>query len=99
MEKKRDVDDVGHIEFFTEFVKYFGLKRAVYLTGWAVLWGVAGVENGPEFREKLKAQGVSRATAFRIAQDFRRFQEHLEAKEGRSWAAPDLVSAILRSQF
>jgi hypothetical protein len=97
MEKRRDVDEVGDAEFLSEFVSFFGAKRAVQLAGWAVLWGATGVENGPEFRRKLEVQGLSRATAYRASFDFRRFKEHLEAKEGRPVPMAWLVSTLVAS--
>jgi hypothetical protein len=99
MEKKRDVDEVGDAELLSEFVSFFGAKRAVHLIGWAVLWGVTGVENGPDFRKKLAAQGVSRATAYRAALDFRRFGEHLESKEGRPVSMAWVVNTLVVSHF
>ncbi len=97
MEKRRDVEQVGNAEFLSEFVSFFGAKRAVQLAGWAVLWGVSGVENGPEFRRRLEAQGLSRATAYRASLDFRRFKEHLEAKDGRPVPMAWLVSTLVAS--
>jgi hypothetical protein len=99
MEKRREVDEVGDAELLSEFVNFFGAKRAVHLAGWAVLWGVAGVENGPEFRKRLAAQGVSRATAYRAALDFRRFGEHLEANGGRPVSMAWVVSTLVASHF
>jgi hypothetical protein len=97
MEKRREIDEVGDAEFLSEFVSFFGAKRAVQLAGWAVLWGVSGVENGPEFRRRLEAQGLSRATAYRASFDFRRFKEHLEAKDGRPVPMAWLVSTLVAS--
>ncbi len=97
MEKNRPVDQVGGAEFLSEFVSFFGARRAVQLAGWAVLWGVTGVENGPEFRRRLESQGLSRATAYRASLDFRRFKEHLEAKEGRPVPMAWVVSTLVAS--
>ncbi len=97
MEKKRDVDEVGDGELLSEFVSFFGAKRAVQLAGWAVVWGVTGVQNGPEFRRRLKAQGLSRATAYRASLDFRRFKDHLEARHGRLVPMPWLIATLVAS--
>lgn len=97
MEKKRDFEEVGDAELLSEFISFFGAKRAVQLAGWAVLWGVTGIENGPEFRRKLEAQGLSRATAYRASLDFRRFKEHLEAKDGRVVPMAWLVATLVAS--
>lgn len=72
------LDNMTQAEFIAEFVKFFGAQRAATLVGWAVLWGVQGIENGSDYRAKLEGQGLSRSTAFRASADFRRFREHLE---------------------
>jgi hypothetical protein len=97
MEKRRDVDAVGDAELLSEFVSFFGAKRAVQLAGWAVLWGVTGIENGPEFRKRLESQGLSRATSYRASLDFRRFKGHLESKDGRVVPMAWLVATLVAS--
>lgn len=74
------IDNMSDAEFFKEFVGFFGLKRALALAGWAVLFGVQGIENGPDYRAMLEAQGLSRSTAYRASADLRRFREHLEGQ-------------------
>lgn len=73
------LDGMSGTEFLREFVGFFGAHRAASLVGWAILWGVQGIENGPEFRAKLEAEGLSRATVYRASADFRRFRDHLES--------------------
>ncbi len=99
MEKRREIDEVPGGELLSDFVEFFGVKRAVYLIGWLFLWGVTGVENGPDFRKKLAAQGVSRATAYRAALDFRRFGEHIETKEGRPFSMAWVVDTLVASHI
>lgn len=72
------VDNMSDREFFDRFVGFFGLKRALSLAGWTILFGVAGIENGPEYRAMLEAKGLSRSTAYRASADLRRFRDHLE---------------------
>lgn len=74
------IDNIPGHEFMAEFVKFFGVKRAMSLIGWLILWGVRGIENGPEYRAELEAQGLSRTTAFRASADCKRFRDHLEKK-------------------
>lgn len=74
------LDGMSGADFIAEFVGFFGPQRAAALVGWAIIWGVRGIENGPEYRSMLEAQGLSRSTAFRASADFRRFRDHLEEK-------------------
>jgi hypothetical protein len=74
------LDNMSDLEFAERFCGFFGLKRALILVGWAVLFGVAGIENGPSYRAMLEEKGLSRSTAFRASADMKRFRDHLEAE-------------------
>lgn len=90
-ERRRIFEEVGEVEFMTEFFRFFGPHRALQLIGWAVVWGVRGIENTPEFREQLKAQGISRSTAYTAAMDFRRFKEWVEYRVGHPITDEELM--------
>jgi hypothetical protein len=95
LEKTREIDSVGNVEFFAEFVKFFGTRRAMELAGWAVLWGVTGkVDNIVEYRQELIARGMARSSVYRATLDFRKFREYLEGKEGVSFADMDVMRKI-----
>ncbi len=89
--RRRILDEVGAVEFMSEFFKFFGTGRALTLIGWVTLWGVQGIENGPEFREELKKRGISRATAYRAALDFRRFRQFVEFRVGHPVTTEELL--------
>lgn len=96
-ERRRIYEEMGDVEFMTEFFKFFGPRRAMQLMGWAVLWGVKGVEVGPEFREKLKVQGISQATAYRASLDFRRFRDFVEYRVGHPVTMDEIVAELRNS--
>jgi hypothetical protein len=70
-------------EIIGVMVEMFGLRHTLTLIGWAIRWGVQGIENGPEFRAKLKAEkgeGASRSAVYRASLDYRRFGDELETR-------------------
>lgn len=93
-ERRRLIAEVGTVEFMSELFSFFGPHRALQLMGWAVLWGVTGVENGPEFRAKLKERGISQATAYRASLDFRRFRDHVEFRMGHPVTMEEVLSEL-----
>jgi hypothetical protein len=94
----RVLDELGAVGFMTEFFRFFGTGRALQLIGWAALWGVQGVENGPEFREELQRRGISRATAYRAALDFRRFKQFVEARAGHPVTNEELIADLEQAE-
>jgi hypothetical protein len=95
MDKKRGVDDVGGLEIMTELFKMYGPKRGAELVGWAVVWGVSGaVKDMKALREDLEARGLSQATAYKAAADFRRLGERLEDKEHRPFTLPEIIQRL-----
>jgi hypothetical protein len=56
-----------------------GPKRAMELTGWAVVWGMNGETSGAELRRKLQAQGIAQSAAYRALDDYRRIGDALLA--------------------
>ncbi len=98
LERRRILDEVGTVEFMGEFFKFFGTGRALQLLGWAALWGVQGVENGPAFREELKRRGISRATAYRASLDFRRFRQFVEFRIGSPVTTEELLNDLQQAE-
>jgi len=94
MPERRDLDDVGGVEVVTELFKMFGPKRGAELVGWAVLWGVSGVQDMKALREDLEARGLSQATAYKALADFRRLRERLEEKEHRPLTMPEIIHRL-----
>ncbi len=98
LERRRILDEVGTVEFMGEFFKFFGTGRALQLLGWAALWGVQGVENGPAFREEMKKRGISRATTYRAALDFRRFRQFVEFRVGHPMTTEELLQDLKQAE-
>ncbi len=96
---QRVLDELGPMGFMAEFFKYFGTARALQLIGWAALWGLQGVENGPEFRDHLSKLGVSQATSYRAAVDFRRFRQFLELRVGHPVTPQQLLDDLRDAEY
>jgi hypothetical protein len=94
MENKRNIDEVGELELFTELFKLFRAERAVQLIGWAVLWGVTNAEEPKKMREKLEQQGLSKSSTYRALADFRKFGEHLENKQNRPLKLVEVIQRL-----
>jgi hypothetical protein len=45
-------------------------------------------------REDLEARGLSQATAYKAAADFRKLGERLEDKEGRPFSFPEIFQGL-----
>jgi hypothetical protein len=93
METKRNIDEVSDFEIFTELFKFFRSERAIQLIGWAVLWGVTN-EDPKKMREDLEQQGLSKSGTYRALADFRRFREHLEAKQNRPLKVVEVIQRL-----
>lgn len=98
LERRRILDEVGAVEFMSEFFKFFGTGRALQLIGWAAMWGVQGVENGPAFREEMKRRGISRATAYRASLDLRRFRQFVEFRVGHPVTTEELLQDLEQAE-
>jgi hypothetical protein len=97
-ERRRVLDEVGTVEFMSEFFKFFGTGRGLQLLGWVALWGVQGIENGPAFREELKRRGISRATAYRASLDLRRFRQFVEFRVGHPVTNEELLEDLKQAE-
>jgi hypothetical protein len=87
---ERILDDMGGVQFMKDLVECFGFQHAARLAGWAVLWGITGVENTPEYRQRLIDRGLAHATVYRAAADWRKFGEWLEAKYHRPFSSAEM---------
>lgn len=93
-QRRRIIDEIGTVELMTELFKFFGTYRALQLVGWATLWGIQGVQNSPEFREKLKERGVSRSVVYRASMDLRRFKDWVEFRVGHPVTMEELLEDL-----
>jgi len=98
-QKRRDalVDSLTPVQVISTMVDMFGINRTIALIGWAIRWGLQGVEAGPEFRAKCLAEGVSRATAYRASLDYRRIGDKLEERYGVHVSSEGLHDKLVNS--
>lgn len=87
-------DEIEDLTLFREMVAFFGLRRFMELVGWAVLWGVMGIESVNELRKELEAQGLSKSATYRAAADFKRLRVYLEEKYQRPFALVEAVQMV-----
>jgi hypothetical protein len=93
-EKKlvRDVvDDLNPVQFFADMQECFGTRRMVELVGYAVLWGVLGVEDVAAMRRRYEEAGLSRTGMFRAAADYKKLGDFLLKKHGRRVEMKELL--------
>lgn len=73
--KWHPVDDMGMVEFFSIMNREFGVRRTVELVGWAVVFGLAKIENTAEVRQKFLSAGIERTKVWRALKDYHRVSE------------------------
>jgi hypothetical protein len=88
------IDNMGAVEFLSLLSKRFGGRRATELIGWAVLLGVAGIENGPKLRLALDEAGYSESAFYRALHDLRKFGEFVEEQYHAKMSVVELVRKI-----
>ena len=84
-------DDLSPVKFFGEMKALFGTRRMVELIGYAVLWGVAGIDDVAEMRNRYEDAGLSEAAMYRAMRDYRRFGTVLLEKHGRRVEMKELL--------
>lgn len=87
-------DEIEDLTVFREMVAFFGLRRFMELVGWAVLWGVMGIESVNELRKELEAQGLSKSATYRAAADFKRLRVYLEEKYQRPVGISEAILTV-----
>lgn len=88
------IDEIEDLMLFREMVAFFGLRRFMELVGWAVLWGVMGIESVNELRKELETQGLSKSATYRAAADFKRLRVYLEEKYQRPVAFSEAIYTV-----
>ena len=87
-------DELEDLTLFREMAAFFGLRRFMELVGWAVLWGVMGIESVNDLRKELEAQGLSKSATYRAAADFKRLRVYLEEKYQRPVAISEAIWTV-----
>lgn len=100
-QKRRDeiVDSLSPLQVISVMIDLFGIHRTIALIGWAIRWGIEGIENGSDFRTRCIAQGVSRATAYRASLDYRRCGDELEKRYGSQISTESLYRSVVSSDL
>ena len=87
-------DTMSPVEFFKEMVSIFGVRRTTDLIGWAVLWGVMGIDDVSKMRKKMFAAGMSDRAGYRAAADFRKFGDHMMTTYQRKLEMKEIIAKI-----
>ena len=78
----RSLENIPDAELFPEFVRFFGVRRAGMLMGYAYMFAYLGVvDDLSTYRDYLMENGLSRSGAYDATLDFRRFREHVEQRD------------------
>ncbi len=88
------IEKMGAFEFAKLFTECFPGRRATELIGWAFLFAVAGVENGPKLRHTLEDAGYSESAFYRALVDFRKFGEFVEKKYHSKMTVEQIVHKV-----
>ena len=88
------VETMGSVEFLSLLSKRFGGRRATELIGWAILFGVGRIENGPKLRHALREAGYSESAFYRAAADWRKFAEYVEEVYKVRYTSEELVKKV-----
>jgi hypothetical protein len=73
----RVVDALSPGEFFKSMRDCFGTRRMIELIGYAVLWGVLGVDDLGSMRRRYEEAGLSERSMYRAAADYKKFGDYL----------------------
>jgi len=69
--------EIGDMDLFNEMLAMFGARRTVTLLGWAVAWGLSGVESRADM---LGSSLGSVETRYRVLRDYRALRDQLVGK-------------------
>ncbi len=88
------IDKMSTFEFVKLFTECFPGRRSTELIGWAFLFAVAGINNGPKLRHALEQAGYSESAFYRALADFRKFGEFVEKKYHAKMTVEQIVEKI-----
>lgn len=88
------MERMGSMQMLSAMQKCFGGRRATELIGWAILFAVAGIENGPKLRRALEQAGYSESAFYRALADYRKFAEFLEREYKHKVSLEEVVRLI-----
>src|SRR5690348_12167925 len=66
------------------YLEYFGMRAAVRMFGWCVLWGVLGYSRWPQVEAARPPRMVNETTWYTALRQFRGFRAEVARAEGRA---------------
>ena len=94
MAEKSVVDELTDLEFFREMMKFFGVRRATEIFGFAVVMGASGKTLPSEIVHALVKVGFTRSGVYRALTDIKRFVQKLEHDRGRTVPMDEILAEI-----
>lgn len=88
------VDALSPMEFFRAMHECHGSRRCMELAGWAVVWGLLGVESVRDMRRRYEEAGLTKSSAYRAAADYRLFADFLLVKYGREFEMKEILRGL-----
>ncbi len=64
------------------------------LVGWAVVWGLLGVESVRGMRQRYEEAGLTKSSAYRAAADFKVFADFLLERYGREFSMIEILRGL-----
>ena len=91
------LDAMDPFDFFRLMHECFPPVRVVELVGWAVIWGLRGVESVGEMRKSYEDAGgvIGRSSAYRAAADYKFFADYILAQTGRQREMKDILRGMV----
>lgn len=91
------LDAMNPFDFFRLMHECFSPVRVVELVGWAVIWGLQGVESVGEMRKSYENSGavIGRSAAYRAAGDYKLFADYILAQTGRQREMKDILRGMV----
>jgi hypothetical protein len=92
----RLVDIMSPVVMVRELSNLFGAERATALLGWAIIWGIAGVESVADLRRKMEVDGFTKSASYRAIRDWRKFSDYVLGEYGERVEAVELMRIAAR---
>lgn len=89
------LDAMDPFEFLRLMHECFPPVRVVELVGWAVVWGLRGVESVGEMRKSYEEAGMARRSAYRAAADYKLFADYILVQTGREREMKDILQGMV----
>ena len=88
------IDGLPPLAFFGAMQELHGSRRVMELVGWAVVWGLLGVESLRDMRQRYEEAGLTKSSAYRAAADFKKFADFLLLRYGREFEMKEILAGL-----